>query len=186
LEALANFIKSIEDTELASQRGDLPVSFDKRMLEASLRIRIRQFWVEFERQVDVVIDNVECYKSRYQLPPPKFVGKKIDNTFENCDKYKPGICVVQKLLKGAMEELELIRDRLKADPKADQETLRRLRAIKDFVRWKGRREVRRSDCWHFGDAIIALEAPHGSSIVNNNRKHMDPICAAIGKQSVGY
>jgi len=186
LEALTNFFSSIEDNELAGQRADIPVSFKKRMLEAFLRTRIRQFWLEFERQVDVIIDDVECYKNGYQLPPPKFVGQRVDNTFDNCDKHKPGICAVQEFLREALEELVLIRDRLKADQKADPETLRRLKAIKDFVRWQGRREVHRTECWHIGDAIIVLEAPDDSSIINNNSKHMDPICAAIGKTSVGY
>ena len=186
LEALTNFVKGIEDNELAGHRGELPVSFDKHILEASLRVRIRRFWAKFERQVDVVIDNVECYKNGYQLPPPRFVGKTIDNTFENCDGHKPGICVVQEFLKGAFKDLRLITYRLMADPAPDMETQRRLKAIRDFVKRKGRREVRRTDCWHMGDAIIVLEAPNGSSIVNNNRKHMDPICAAVGKASVGY
>ena len=186
LEALANFFASIEENELAGQRENLPVSFSKRMLEAFLRTRIRRFWVEFERQVDVVIDTVECYKNMYQLPPPKFVGSRIDNTFENCDQYKPQICVVRQFLRERIQELTSIRDHLQGDPRPDEETQKRRKAIKDFVRRQGRREVRRTDCWHMGDAIIALEAPDQAAVVNNNRRHMDPICNAIGKPSVGY
>jgi hypothetical protein len=186
LEALTNFFASIEENELAGHRASLAVSFSKRMVEAFLRTRIRRFWVEFERQVDVVIDSVECYKNVYQLPPPKFVGPRIDNTFENCDQYKPQICVIRQFLCGKMVELTSIRDHLKGDPNPDEETQKRWRAIKDFVRWQGRREVRRTDCWHMGDAIIALEAPDQAAIVNNNRRHMDLICSAIGKTSSGY
>lgn len=186
LEALTNFFASIEENELAGQRGNLSVSFNKRMVEAFLRTRIRRFWVEFERQVDVVIDSVECYKNGYQLPPPKFVGTRIDNTFKNCDQYKPQICVVRQFLRANMQALTSIREQLKSDPSPDGETQKRCKAIKDFVRWQGRREVRRTDCWHIGDAIIALEAPNQTAIVNNNRRHMDPICTAIGKPSVGY
>src|ERR1019366_2719946 len=85
LEAVTNFFWSIENNELAGQREEIPVSFAKNMLEAFLRIRIRHFWLEFERQVDVIIDDVECYKHGYQLPPPRFIGKMVDNTFDNCD-----------------------------------------------------------------------------------------------------
>ncbi|MBZ5564861.1 MAG: hypothetical protein LAP13_20875 [Acidobacteriia bacterium] len=186
LEAITNFFASIEENELAGHRQNLPVSFSKRMVEAFLRTRIRRFWVEFERQVDVVIDSVECYKNVYQLPAPKFVGTRIDNTFENCDQYKPQICVVRQFLRERREELTSIRDRLKNDPSPDEETQKRWKAIKNFVRWQGKREVRRTDCWHMGDAIIALEAPNQTAIVNNNRRHMDLICSAIRKTSLGY
>lgn len=67
----------------------------------------------------------------------------------------------------------------------DSETEKRLRAIKQVLRVK-KRDISRKDCWWMGDAILTLEAPKNTKILNGNAKHYDPMCKAVGKVSVSY
>src|SRR3990170_1786389 len=43
-----------------------------------------------------------------------------------------------------------------------------------------------TDCWRCGDAILAVTASADADVLNNNKKHYDPICEAIGKKSISY
>jgi hypothetical protein len=150
-----------------------------------LRTRIRRFWSEFDKAVDIVIDPVECYKHGYVLQPPKLVGKVFDNTFETCDKYKPGICVLREVCNDEEKKLTQIQISLKQLREPDAETQKRMKAIRDVLRVKNR-QIPRETCWKLGDAVIVLEAPEDSAIVNGNSKHYQPLCAAIGKTSDSY
>ncbi len=38
------------------------------------------------------------------------------------------------------------------------------------------------NCWRLGDLIIVLESPADAAIYTTNRKHFEPLCAALGKQ----
>jgi hypothetical protein len=186
LEAIAKFYAEFETREFKNApAGQVPTEFQKIMLAAYLRTRIRRFWNAFDKAVDIVIDRVECYKHRYVLQPPKLVGKVFDNTFENCDKYKPGICVLRGICVDEEDALARIQTSLKQLENPDNETQKRMKAIKDVLRVQNR-EIPRTTCWNLGDAVIVLEAPEGSAIVNGNRKHYQSLCASIGKLSDSY
>ena len=72
-------------------------------------------------------------------------------------------------------------DRLPADA-LDRETQRRRAAIRKIL--EGGDEASASDIRRVGDALVAVECPHDHDLLNNNTRHFDPICAALGKRSV--
>ena len=69
--------------------------------------------------------------------------------------------------------------------KALEAALERIKSLKKILRVQ-KREISPKDCWNCGDAIMAVEAPNGADVFNNNQRHYIPICEAIGKRSVGY
>lgn len=186
LKAVEDFYREFEQRELKDiPAGQKPAEFQKLMLAASLRTRIRRFWTAFEKAVDVVLDAPECYKRTYTLKPPTFDGKVFDNTFSNCDKYKPGICRLRDFCNQNEPGLTAIQSHLSTAKSVDVETQKRLKAIKEVLRVK-KRDILQKECWWMGDAVLILEAPEGSDIINGNCKHYDPMCAAVGKVSVCY
>ena len=42
------------------------------------------------------------------------------------------------------------------------------------------------DALSLGDAFLAVECPMEADLLNNNTRHYDVLCAALGKKSVGY
>ena len=186
LKAVEDFFREFEKREMKPLPvGQRPTEFQKTMLAAFLRTRIKRFWTAFERLVDVVIDDVECYKHGYTLRPPKLVGQVFDNTFSNCDLYKPGICRLRSFCDENETSLVTIRDQLEETKSPDIETQKRLKEIRDVLRVK-KRDILRKTCWRMGDAVIILEAPEDAEIINGNCKHYDPMCKAVGKTSVCY
>ena len=185
LEALKGFWSKFESVQLTDIGPHKPADFAKSMLAAYLRVRIKRFWKAFERLVDVVLDGPECYKNFYQLKPPTFDGRIFDNTLANCDKFKPGICIINDFFASNNITLKVIHQNISAISKPDNETQKRRSAIKDVFRVP-KRQVLQKDCWHMGDAIILLEAPTGSAIINGNCKHYDPMCVGSGRTSVCY
>lgn len=156
-------------------------TIQKKLLEGILRAKIKQFWASFAKQVDVVLDPSECYKHKYTLKPPAMTpGGRFDNTFDNCDKHKSGICRVRQLFNENEAGVTAIITKLQTLPDPDTETQKRRRAMKEVMRLKNR-EVPRKECWHSGDAVIALESPDGAEIVTHNCKHFTPLCQALGK-----
>jgi len=156
-------------------------TIQKKLFEGILRAKIKQFWASFAKQVNVVLDPAECYKHKYTLKPPVMTPEgRFDNALENCDKYKSGICRVRQLLNGNQAGVAAIIKTLNALPDPDAETQKRRRALKEVMRLKNR-DVPRRECWHSGDAVIALESPAGAEIVTHNCKHFTPLCQALGK-----
>jgi hypothetical protein len=153
----------------------------KRLLESYLRTQIKKFWTGFSKEVDIILDTAECYKNKYSIKPPIMtVEGKFDNTLENCDKYKSGICRVRELFNENETAVKALIVALGEISTPDLETQKRLRALKDVMRVK-KREVLRKECWRSGDAVIALEAPIDCEIVTHNCKHFMPICTALGQ-----
>ena len=186
LEAIANFYAEFEGRELSRLPQDQrPTEFQKIMLAAYLRLRIKRFWLAFEKVVDVLVDEVECYKRVYMLKPPTYDGRVFDNTFSNCDRFKPEICRLREFSNENHDGLVAIQAALISAQAQDSETEKRLRAIKQVLRVK-KRDVSQRDCWWMGDAILILEAPENTEILNGNAKHYEPMCKAVGKVSVSY
>lgn len=183
LGALEAFYKDVENRAIAEglPAGE-PLAVQKKLLEGFLRTQIRRFWPSFPRQVDVVLDHVECYKHKYALNPPVMTAEgKFDNTLQNCDKYKPGICRIREVLNENEDPVRLLLGSLQKIGAPDQETQKRIRAMKEMMRLQ-KRDVLQKDCWRSGDVVIALEAPDESEIVTHNCKHFTPICDALGKR----
>lgn len=137
LKAIADFYRDFEQRELkTTPNGQTQTDFQKTMLAAFLRTRIKRFWTAFEKAVDIVLDEAECYKNKYTLAPPTYDGKVFDNTLSNCDKFKPGICRLRELCNDNEDALLAIQSHLSALNEIDAETQNRLRAIKEVLRVK--------------------------------------------------
>jgi hypothetical protein len=186
LEVVTRFFQSIEDSELGDlkKQGKLG-DFQKKQLEAFLRFHIRRFWRRFEATVDVIIDSAECYKRHYKLTPPTFVSERFDNTFENCDKYKPGICRLREFVNEHATEYENVRDRLLAAGVVDAESEKRVQVLKDILRVK-KRQILRKECWWLGDAVLVLEPSPEAVIITHNKKHYAPLCLILKRQLRTY
>jgi hypothetical protein len=186
LKALEDFYREFEKTQLSEiEPTQRPAQFMKIMLAAFLRVRIKRFWSAFERLVDVVLDGAECYKRHIILMPPEYDGRVFDNTLSICDRFKPGICRIKDLCKENQTVLYSIHEALNREKTPDMETVRRTSAIKAVLRVPDR-DILRKVCWQLGDAVIILEAPENSHIINGNPKHYDPLCKAAGKISASY
>jgi len=186
LKAIEDFYANFEQRELRKLPvNSKPTEFQKSMLAAFLRTRIRRFWTAFEKQVDIIVDDTECYKRLHVLKPPTFDGKVFDNTFSNCDKFKPGICRLRDFCNDNENGLVDVHTNLSKTQKPDVETEKRLRAIKEVLRVK-KRDILQRECWRMSDALMVLEAPANSEIINGNCKHYDALCNAVGKVSVCY
>jgi hypothetical protein len=186
LGSVTAFIQSIEDKELKDlkKQGKLG-DFQKKQLEAFLRLRIRRFWPAFDKAADEIIDPVYCYKYRYNLAPPTFVNGRFDNTFHNCDKYKPGICRLREFVDEHEPEYVQIRDQLLASGVVDAESIKRVQGLKEALRLK-KRQIPRKQCWQLGDAILVLEPAPEVNIITSNRKHYEPLCAIIKRPLTTY
>jgi hypothetical protein len=184
--AIADFYAAFESVRLSSYPADQrPLEFQKHMLAAFLRVRIKRFWRAFERLADVILDGTECYKHNLPLSPPKFDGKVFDNTLSTCDKFKPGICRVKDFCADNAAVLAEIHESLTNITAPDSETQKRKSAIKDVLRVPGR-DILRKACWRMGDAILILEAPAGSAIITSNCKHYDTMCENITRTVICY
>jgi hypothetical protein len=186
LESLALFFKSVED-ESVGVLGDgaLCGEFVKAQIAAFLRTRIRHSWRAFEKEVDVVLDDVGCFRGSKRLEGPRLVNDRFENSLGNCDDNKPEGCGLRDFLERHRTECERVLGALTSLKEPDSETSRRVTALKEVLRVCNR-PVSRTNCWRLGDVNLALEAPVGSAVVTHNRKHFEPICAAIGKGLLWY
>ena len=135
LGAIEDFYRTFEHRELKTiPNGQTQTVFQKNMLAAYLRTRIKRFWTAFEKAVDIVLDEAECYKHLYTLAPPTYDGKVFDNTLSNCDRFKPGICRLREFCNDHDDGLIAIQSHLTALTEIDAETQNRLRAAVERCR----------------------------------------------------
>lgn len=186
IQTLGTFFERL-DTRLtvSDEKNIVPARRQKLLLEAFLRTKIRRAWRAFDKQVSVVIDETECYKSLYQLQPPVQVGTKFDNTFRNCDDFKPGICRIRPFYNQNKSSFIALKRAIQQLPEVDKETRKRLAAVKRAIRLPNR-EVPRSRCWDAGDANIVVESPRNADLITRNFKHFHPLGRALGKNVIKY
>lgn len=169
-------------SQIMEKYGDVTIDeYLKSAAESFLNRLIRQSWQKFDRITDETINPTYCF---VDMDGPRKSGRIYDNTPRTCDKSKFR-CGCRNFFNNNFKNFTSILDRLKALPNPDNETINRIRSLKQILRVRNR-EIRQKDCWYCGDAIMAVEAPNGADVFNNNQKHYVPICEAIGKRSVGY
>jgi predicted nucleic-acid-binding Zn-ribbon protein len=187
LEHVEKFFKKYyksRPSEIIKECGDIELGYFLREKAISfLSNLIRPSWRKFEKVVDELINPMECFID-IQAPYRKGISKVYRNNPRTCEK-SPSKCKIREFFNDNSSAFGNILRRLKEIDSPDQETIKRIRSLKKILRVK-KREVRVEDCWNCSDAIIAVEAPDEAAIFDNNRRHYDPICEAIGKRSIGY
>lgn len=188
LEALEIFFRTsytkVKFSTLMAQHGDITVdSYIKTGIESFLSNKISTFWDKFINSVNYVINSQDCFSNIAR--PLKANGSKVYyNSPSRCGHPDPK-CSIRIFVNQNMEDFKSILSALKNINDPDSETLKRIKGLKEILR-NHRREIIKTDCWSCSDAVLAVEAPPNAVVINNNRKHYDPICTAISKQSIGY
>jgi hypothetical protein len=105
-------------------------------------------------------------------------------------------CEIRKFFGDNLGDFNAVLKDLRKIPEAqrDVETAKRIAALNMIIKKKiGRPTSKFSNksqdetlCWACSDAIHAVLAPRGSSVVNRNGRHFDPICGSIGRNSLVY
>lgn len=194
LAALAAFFTRIEN----QRPDDLKVKYGNRPIPESqlkqlinfLRFWIRMFMQKIDKMVAEIMNPMQCF---IDLEAPKLKDNLFDNRKILCSM-SANECDIYKFFASNENDFTAILDGLKAMPEKDKdsETSKRQIAIN-----KLRKKIKRNNffsnktqdentCWDCGDAIHAVLAPKGSSVVNRNRRHFDPICSFIDRKSLGY
>ena len=81
--------------------------------------------------------------------------------------------------------LEAVRAHLQTISAPDSETLARIKGLRELYR-NPRDNFKKGDCYRSGDALITHESPATFEIVTKNRKHIEPVCAVLGRTGIYY
>lgn len=160
-----------------------PISHDQYLLETGRSYfanLIESSWYEFDAVAKNIIDPQSCFPD---MVAPRRKGLLFSNEPRTCDK-STAICGCRRFYTEHAEELQRVYEALSKTAHPDEETRRRIRAIREILRKPAR--LKEEDCWRCGDATVAIEAPPRSAIFNNNVKHFEPICSALAKEILTY
>jgi hypothetical protein len=179
LGAIVDFIRAGDLVDPTS-----PLPQDEQMLlgcRAFLSLQIRR-WRKILRQVDGVINDVRC-RDDLAEPYPDGAGYDQELKSELCGRYAN--CGLKDYVAKHNADFVKIADTLRAIPKPDEETQKRIHRLRELYRVQ-KRDFKKSDCWRSSDAIIAHEAPVTSSIATSNQEHFAPVAAVLGKSLQPY
>jgi hypothetical protein len=184
LQILRIFFQSIQHerlVDLAARYPDATLGdYHLCALISALRLSIRNRWRNACSLVDRVINEVNCYP---ELPGVRQVGNKFDATMPFCETL--GVpCRIVEFVKQHREDFEKILGAVAESPR-DAETEDRIKVLQTVLEDPNKARQHKV-CWDLGDALICVEAPGSSDVVNNNPRHMDVICKALGKRSVHW
>ena len=181
--------------DLKAKYGNIPMGDILRTETINfLRIWLRLLLPRIDKMVDKVVNPMKCFMD---LKGPELKGDLFDNKPAECSASTTE-CEIHKFFRENIKDFDAILARLKAIPEneRDPETKRRMAALNRIIKKRVRRAVsgltfsnKSQDeqlCWECGDAIHAVLATNGSSVVNRNGRHFDPICETIGRKSLVY
>jgi hypothetical protein len=184
LQRIRIFFEEIEGTKLKDLAAQYPDgslgSYTLQAARSLLRMRIRNCWRDLLSFVDTVLNEVGCYP---ELDGPKEVGNHFDATFPFCETLQVR-CTMPAFVEDHRGELEKVLAAI-SQGSSDRETEARIAAMQSVL---GDPFLARHHqvCWRLGDVVICIEAPPNADILNDNARHMDPICKALGKCSVHW
>lgn len=175
LTALISFFESKELKVPKVYEG--PISDELySLMESFLRQRIETAMTSFEDGLDSIIDQTSCFLATQE---PIMNGEKFDNRTPICKKQDIKCGIVNFLIKNK-EGFQRILQLLEKSPNVDQELEKMKKAVEKVL--KHNHEIaNRKNCWHCGDAIIAIECPSGAKLFTTNKKHFQLLCRAINK-----
>jgi hypothetical protein len=181
---LRMFFQSIQHERLVDLTARYPDAtlgdYQLRALTSALRLRIRNCQRNACSLIDRVINEVNCYP---ELPGVRQVGNKFNATMPSCETL--GVpCRIVEFVQQHRADFEKILGAVAESPR-DKETENRIKALQTVLE-EPNKARQHGVCWNLGDALICVEAPGRSDIVNNNPRHMDVICKALGKRSVPW
>ncbi len=81
--------------------------------------------------------------------------------------------------------MEAVRNGLNTLPDKDDETLGRIKGLRELYRVP-KRDFPKNACFRSSDALIVHEAPSASVILTKNRRHIEPVCQILHKQANYY
>lgn len=193
LRVLWENIESNRPDDLKAKYGDIPLGdILKRETRNFLRMWIRFFLPKVDALVSEIVNPMKCF---IDLKGPVLKGDRFDNRPAECPESTTE-CKIQSFFSDNIGDFEAILEELRALPPGDGETQKRIAALNKILKKRIRRAVsgltfsnKSQDekwCWACGDAIHAVIAPRGSSVVNRNGRHYDPICKSIGRKSLVF
>lgn len=187
---IGRILEKIGETQLSKLPADRNLDdYVREKCIIYLRFLIRRLWSRIDKVLDLIPNPMLCYAD---ISGPRIRRMYFDNTPSKC----PGSrieCQIKQFFAANRDVFKAILDQLGTLEGADEETERRKHALKEILRLLpyGSRSFSNHQpnvrlCWSSGDAIIAVGAPSGSVILNNNPKHMDDVCSAAGRVSRTY
>ncbi len=185
LENVTNFYKNVFEkrpSEIIIECGNMTLNeYLREKAISHFSLLIRKCWRKFDETVDEIINPMECF---VDIQPPYKKGRIYRDDTRTCKKSQ-NKCNIRGFINENRGTFNNILNKLQEMGAVDQETKKRRKSLKRILRTENK-QVTIEDCRACSDAIIAVEAPEGAAIFNNNKKHYDPICDAIGKKSIGY
>jgi len=193
LEAISKFFAEIASTrpsEIKKKYGEIPVNeFLQREASSYLRFTIRRLWKNIDKLFDEVKNPMDCFldiaepyldNHLYKNDPRECKGSKIE-------------CKIKKFFQNNQKEFEKIIKAVEKITDKDEETIKRLKSLKDIVRLLpypnrlfSNKEQNVKECWYCSDAILTVLSPPDAKILTSNIKHYQPICQAVGKDLLTY
>ncbi len=184
LQNIRIFFEEIQNTKLKdAELNDPNASISDYALKAMislLRMRIRNCWSDLLSFLDAIVNELNCYP---ELEGPNQIGNRFDATFHFCETLNVP-CNVSDFVEDHRSEFEKLLIAISQSP-TDRETEVRINAVNSILRDTTAARNHQT-CWHLGDALVCLEAPLAADVLNDNARHMDVICTALGKHSVHW
>lgn len=196
LDALRVFWEKIESkrpSDLKEKYGDIPLADSLRKEALNfLRIWIRLILPKIDKMVDEMLNPMRCF---VDLRRPVLNGDLFDNRPCICSE-SASECEIEKFFLENLANFRSVLEKLNGIPERerDGETSGRIAALNNVIRKRilrsrmkfSNKSQDEKKCWACSDAIHAVLAPKGSSVVNRNGRHYDPICESIGRKSLVY
>lgn len=146
------------------------------LMESFLRQRIETATTFFEDSLDSITDQTGCFLASKE---PIMKGEIFDNVHPRCKKQDIKCGIVNFLIENK-EAFQRILEVLEATPDLDQEMQKMKNAVEKVLKYHDE-IANRTNCWHCGDAIIAIECPSEAKLFTTNKKHFQLLCAAVNK-----
>ncbi|MBI5633365.1 MAG: hypothetical protein HZA15_07810 [Nitrospirae bacterium] len=186
-------IDSQRPDDLKKKYGNIHLGdIHRKQMIYFLRSWIRMFLPKIDKMVDELINPMKCF---VDLKSPVLNGELFDNKPSRCSQ--SGFeCEIQKFFQNNEDGFKVILNNLRKlhGTGKDDETKKREAALNFIIKKRIHRTSMKFSnksqdeikCWECGDAIHAVLAPKGASVVNRNGRHYDQICEAIDRKSLVY
>lgn len=166
--------------ELEREDGQSKDQVSLEEFRAKLRGWVRRGWSKLHTTFSI-INPIGC---REDLPMPfQKSNQLLDQALPDSECGTPSACNLQSFLFSSEAGTQAILSVLEAIPmsKMDNETTKRIAALKHLRSKPLRQEFEGRQCHRCGDALICLEAPQSHLIATKNVKHFQPMADALKK-----
>jgi len=151
------------------------------MLRIYLPEAIELAWEQFEDVLTDLLNETNCYLAKEK---PQKKGKKFDSKVCHCTRGRIRCDIVQ-FLENHRASFEKILDAYRKAPSLDDEQAKAKKML-EIVLKIPQEMANYKKCWNLGDVIIGIESPTDAILFNNNPRHFQVICHALGKSHCTY